>query len=86
MAAPNLPGPSASPDSSPFLPRNPLTSQYLLCDDEGYVLPHRPYRVWLSNGVFVEGYTDENGLTREIETPGADVAKVEFLKQDGDYA
>jgi type VI secretion system secreted protein VgrG len=58
----------------------------LLTDDEGFVLPSRPYRIWLSNGQFIDGISDENGLTAEINTHTTQVARIELLKKHGAMA
>jgi len=58
----------------------------LLTDDEGFVLPNRPYRIWLSNGQFIDGISDENGLTAEINTHTTHVAHIELLKKHGAMA
>ncbi|MBI2278006.1 MAG: type VI secretion system tip protein VgrG [Dechloromonas sp.] len=68
------------------MPTKGFERQYLLSDDEGYVLPHRPYRIWLKSGTFVEGYSDIDGLTQTIEADTSEVTRIEILKQNGEYA
>jgi type VI secretion system secreted protein VgrG len=59
----------------------PFAKSLLLTDEDGYVLPYRPYRLWLSDGHFVDGITDENGLTREYESRTSVIVDVEFLQK-----
>lgn len=64
-------------------PAKPFAKHLLMTDEDGYVLSHRPYRVWLTDGRFIDGVTSADGLTQELETAEAKVAKVDFLKRTG---
>lgn len=78
------------PRSDLQIPAQPIQQSFvtalLLTDADGYVLPNRPYRIWLSNGQFFDGISDENGLTAEINTYTTQVARIELLKKHGGMA
>lgn len=78
--------PQSNLSMSTATPTKGFERQYLLSDDEGYVLPHRPYRIWLKSGTFVEGYSDIDGLTQAIEADASEVTRIEILKQNGEYS
>lgn len=59
----------------------PQARHVLLSDDEGFVLAGRPYRIWLSDGRVIDGISDADGLTEEVETDQAAILNVEFLKK-----
>jgi type VI secretion system secreted protein VgrG len=89
-----LAGPSSAHVKLPTFPASsslitapkPFAKYLLLTDEEGFVLPYRPYRIWLSDGRFVDGISDADGVTREIEAHGAEIGRVEFLKKMSEQA
>lgn len=62
----------------------PLAKHVLLTDEEGYTLPNRPYRLWLTDGRVIDGVSDADGLTQEIEAEISEILRVEIETRVGD--
>ncbi len=76
----------AMPESQLVIPSQAQAHarSFLLADEDDYVLPNRPYRLWLKDGRVLDGITDGNGLTAEINAEESQIMRIEFIKQKED--